>query len=294
MIARYNIPGYFLMLIGSLTLVSCYSEDALNVPENEVNEPVTELDIYIQEHYTEEYNIAIRYKYVESYVEPGKRVSPPRLEAVRPMLDFIDEYWIQPYKEVENGEVFFRRYVPKELVFLGGLIYNGDGTVTLGTADAGARITFTNVNEIDPTDSLWRALQLHVTYHEFAHTVHQEFKLPAGFENITPSGYTGPGSWFVLTEEEALIRGFVSPYATSNANEDFAENVSFYLFDSGFFDKYIDHELCDNGPCEVRNLGRDKISDKLVTIKEHYSKVTGINLDALRDVIQLKLTTDVE
>ena len=50
--------------------------------------------------------------------------------------------------------------MPAEIVFLGGLIYNGDGTVTLGTADAGAQITFTNVNDIDPEDESWRALQL--------------------------------------------------------------------------------------------------------------------------------------
>ena len=44
---------------------------------------------------------------------------------------------------------------PAEIVLLGGLIFNDDGTVTLGTADAGAQITFTNVNAVDPNDEAW-------------------------------------------------------------------------------------------------------------------------------------------
>ncbi len=93
---------------------------------------------------------------------------------------------------------------------IGSPIYNNDGTITLGTADAGARITLTVVNDIDENDHEWVFQQLHTIYHEFAHIVHQNFNLPPNWEQISPQGYTSAGSWYNLSNEEALERGFVS------------------------------------------------------------------------------------
>ncbi|MBV6644359.1 MAG: hypothetical protein KI790_02860 [Cyclobacteriaceae bacterium] len=277
-------------LIGLTTLTSCYKEDKLNVPVKDVSiEIETELDQYIETNFTQEYGMAIRYRFVDNYVNPGERVAPPRIETVRPMLDFIEEFWINPYLDVPNGEDFFRNHVPAEIVFLGGLIYNNDGTVTLGTADAGAQITFTNVNGIDPTNEDWRTLQLQTVFHEFAHTVHQRYKLPNAFETIASTGYTGPGSWFVLTDNQALERGFVSPYATSSPNEDFAETVAFFLFESDFDTKFIAQDTCQTEECLARNEGRALVSAKLTTISEHYEKVTGVSLESIRAAVQNRL-----
>ncbi|MDW3210347.1 MAG: putative zinc-binding metallopeptidase [Reichenbachiella sp.] len=266
-----------------LLLVSCLEEDKLDTPVSEVDAPVTDLDKYIDDNFVQEYGIAVRYRYDEKFVDPGQQVAPPKLEVIRPMLDLIDEYWIDVYADVEGGEAYFRRYVPGEIVFLGGLIYNGDGTVTLGTADAGARITFTDVNSIDVNDEEWLLRQLHTVYHEFAHIVHQNDKLPTAFEEISASGYSSAGSWFNVSEEEALIRGFVSPYGTSSPNEDFAEIIAFYMAEADFFDEYITlEENCATAGCEDRNSGRKLILEKLNSIKEHYLKSTGIDLDDLR------------
>tara|TARA_Y100001972_G_scaffold128810_1_gene191901 strand:- start:557 stop:1426 length:870 start_codon:yes stop_codon:yes gene_type:complete len=287
-VTRLNI----LMLAGlALMISSCFPTEELNVPVKQVDEGnLTDLDIYINNNFLEEFNMAIRYKYEDRFVDPNEKAIPPRLSAVMPMLDFIQDYWIDPYLEVNNGEVFFRNHVPAEIVFLGGPIYNVDGTLTLGTADAGARITFTDVNSVNPDDEEWRDLQLNVVYHEFSHIVHQRYKLPSGFETISPNGYSGPGSWYTLTDEEALQRGFVTPYATLNPNEDFAETVAFYLFDSEFAEKFTIAETnCQSNDCENRNIGRSLIRQKVSAISNHYEKVTGINLESLRNIIQAKL-----
>ena len=287
-VTRLNI----LMLAGlALMISSCFPTEELNVPVKQVDEGnLTDLDIYINNNFLEEFNMAIRYKYEDRFVDPNEKAIPPRLSAVMPMLDFIQDYWIDPYLEVNNGEVFFRNHVPAEIVFLGGPIYNVDGTLTLGTADAGARITFTDVNSVNPDDEEWRDLQLNVVYHEFSHIVHQRYKLPSGFETISPNGYSGPGSWYTLTDEEALQRGFVTPYATLNPNEDFAETVAFYLFDSEFAEKFTLAETnCQSNDCENRNIGRSLIRQKVSAISNHYEKVTGINLESLRNIIQAKL-----
>ncbi len=280
-----------LLMVGLILGPSCFPTEELNVPVKEVDEGnLTDLDVFINNNFLEEFNVAIRYKYEDRFVDPNERAIPPRLSAVMPMLDFIQDYWIDPYLEVSNGEEFFRTHVPAEVVFLGGPIYNVDGTLTLGTADAGARITFTDVNSVNPDDEDWRDLQLNVVYHEFSHIVHQRYKLPAGFETISPNGYSGPGSWYTLTDEEALERGFVTPYATLNPNEDFAETVAFYLFDSEFHEKFtIAESNCQTNECETRNIGRSLIRQKVSAISNHYEKVTGINLESLRNIIQAKL-----
>lgn len=282
---------YIYMIILLVTLSSCFKDDPLNAPEKTYDDILTsELDAYIDANFTQKYNMAVRYRYVDQYVEIGQRVTPPSLDIVRPMLDFVQYFWIEPYLEVPNGEAFFKRFVPAEIIFLGGLIYNGDGTVTLGTADAGARITFTNVNALDENDIDWRTIQLHTVYHEFAHSVHQNFKLPNAFETISPNGYTSSGSWYNLTDEEALQRGFVSPYATVNPNEDFAETVSFYLFDPDFQNNFIlQTENCTSADCENDNAGKALILEKISAIRSHYLKVTGVDLDLLRASIQSRL-----
>lgn len=284
----YKKLSYLILVV---LLAGCYDKEELNEPVKDTDsEPTTALDIYIQENFTDPYQIAIRYRFVDRYVDPGERVAPPRLEVVRPMLDFIEKFWIDPYLEVPNGEDFFKKHVPAELIFLGGFIYNPDGTVTLGTADAGARITFTNVNAIDEDDVAWRDLQLQTVYHEFAHIVHQRYNLPTAFETISQEGYTSSGSWFTLTDQEALTRGFVSPYATSSPNEDFAETVAFYMFDTEFFETYIEEEEdCETAECIARNEGRAMIREKLNAIAAHYEQVTEVSLEDLREAVQSRL-----
>jgi len=289
--STYLFTKGLLMVAFVLLMSACYPDETLEVPVNQP--PVnleTDLDIFIEENFRKEFGMAIRYRYDDRFVRPTQRVTPPKIELVRPMLDFIQNFWVDPFLEVDNGEVYFRGYVPAEVVLLGGLIYNADGTVTLGTADAGAQITFTNVNGIDISDPDWVSLQLQTVYHEFAHIVHQRNKLPTAFEDITPTGYTSAGSWFNLTNNEALTRGFVTPYATSSPNEDFAETVAVYLYDTDFNTKYIDEvPNCATPECEAENAGRESIQQKLVAITEHYKKVVGIDLADVRMAVQARL-----
>ena len=162
--------------------------------------------------------------------------------------------------------------------------------MTLGTADAGARITLTEVNKVDMDDKEWMLLQLRVIYHEFAHIVHQRYGLPSNFEEISPEGYTSQGSWYTLTDAQALERGFTTPYGTASVNEDFSEVVSSLLFDETFFQKYIiDEANCATADCVARNEGRVSLRRKYNAILELYEQNTGVDLLKVRDIIQAKL-----
>lgn len=285
-----NIKKYQVLFLGVLILLSsCYQEDTIESEIVQVEPSSDPLDQYIQSNFLDAYGVAVRYRYVDRYVDPTKRVAPPRKEAVEPMLNFLTEFWIEPFINVDNGEAFFKSHVPAEVIFIGSSIYNRDGTVTLGTADAGARITLTEVNNIDEANQAWVFRQLGTIYHEFAHIVHQRYNLPPNFQQISPQGYTSAGSWYNLTDEEALRRGYVSPYATSSFNEDFAETVAFALYDPDFYQKYINDETdCNTGACLARNEGRALIRRKFNAILAHYEQNTGVDLLKVRELIQAK------
>ncbi|HEY0744432.1 MAG TPA: substrate import-associated zinc metallohydrolase lipoprotein [Chryseosolibacter sp.] len=281
-----------LCLVAAISMVvpACYPEDELNIPRKSVVDSQDELDERIQQDFIDEYGVAVRYKFVDRYVDQTKRVTPPKLDVVEPMLNFLTDFWIRPFEEVPNGEDFFRRHVPAEVIFIGSTIYNADGTVTLGTADAGARITLTEVNFIDVEDRDWIFRQLGTIYHEFAHIMHQRYNLPANWQLLSPQGYTSLGSWYNLTDEEALQRGFVSPYGTSTFNEDFAELVAFYLFDPDFHTKYtIDETSCVTADCTARNEGRAKLRQKLAAAQLHYKQNVGVDLELVRQRVQARL-----
>jgi substrate import-associated zinc metallohydrolase lipoprotein len=278
------------LVTGFVFATGCFPDESVSAPVKTEPLSTDPLDVYIRDNFAEKYGVAVRYKFVDRYVEGNKRVVPPKREVVEPMLDFLTELWIEPFIDVPNGEDFFERYVPAEIVLIGSPIYNNDGTVTLGTADAGARITLTEVNLYDPDNEEWIFRQLGTIYHEFAHIVHQNFNLPPNFKQISPEGYTSAGSWYNLSETEALERGFVSPYASSSFNEDFAETVAYLLFYPEFYGRYINDETnCADIDCEHRNEGRAKLRKKYNAILAHYKQYTGVDLLEVRALIQDKL-----
>ena len=279
----------YLLYLPLVFLLSCGGDDEIEAEVRQVEPSTDPLDVFIRENFTEPYGVAVRYRYVDRYVDPNNRVTPPRQDLVQPTLDFLTNYWINPYLETANGEEYFRSTVPAEIVLIGSFIFNTDGTVVLGTADAGARITLTDINSIDESDQDWLFRQLGTIYHEYAHIMHQRFDLPPSFQEISPQGYTSSGSWFTLTDGEALRRGFVSPYGTSDVNEDFAEIVAFLLYEPDFYSTYINDEDCTDDDCIERNEGRAMIRAKYNAILEHYEQNTGVDLLQLRARIQEKL-----
>jgi substrate import-associated zinc metallohydrolase lipoprotein len=285
-----TINKLLLFTASVLVFSSCYQDEPLDRPVKINPEPTDPIEIYIQQHFIDTYGVAVRFKFVDRYVDQNKRVTPPQRELVLPMLDFLTKFWIEPFVKVPNGRTFFENHVPAEVIMIGSSIYNDDGTITLGTADAGARITLTDVNLVDTLDRVWVLRQLNVIYHEFAHIMHQRHNLPPNWQTISPDGYTSLGSWYILENEQALVRGFVSPYATSTFNEDFAESVAFLLFDPDYYDKYINEEPnCTDDACVQRNKGRALIRKKYSAILNHYQITVGVDLLKIRELVQEKI-----
>src|SRR5687768_5120949 len=92
---------YSIALIGMVAFAtSCYEDESLESPVKDQTPSEDPLDIVIQTNFVEKYGVAVRYKYVDRYIDPQKRVAPPLREVVEPTLDFLTQFWVEPYINV--------------------------------------------------------------------------------------------------------------------------------------------------------------------------------------------------
>jgi substrate import-associated zinc metallohydrolase lipoprotein len=153
--------------------------------------------------------------------------------------------WIKPY-ETAKGLEFVQKYAPKNYMLVGSPKYNTNGTITLGEAEGGNKVTLYRINWFDPADQstfqdLVRRI-LKTTHHEFTHTLNQLVRFPDSFLYIT----TPESTWTNIDEgAEARNLGYITPYASDAPSEDFAEMVSMILvYGRDWFNNYV--EQADN------------------------------------------------
>ncbi|GAA4276149.1 substrate import-associated zinc metallohydrolase lipoprotein [Aquimarina mytili] len=282
-----------LLLLVSLSILSgCEREETLkpnSIFENNEVESTVELDQFLKTEFRDPYGCNVIYKFVDRYIDPSKQATPPRLDVVKPIAELIKQAWIEPYnKASDQGGEFLTTYFPGEIVILGSPLYNGDGTITLGIADAGVRVTLTQANEYAPDNTTWILQTFRTLHHEFAHIVDQNFNFDVeAFYNISSEDYTTPGTWTNETLETAIARGMVTPYATSAVGEDFAETVSYIVTtDPAVFEAtYITPEDCTGlgQDCLDRNEGRQRIQQKYDAVVKYMKEDVGIDILVLRD-----------
>jgi len=308
----------FCILISGV-IFSCQEEDDAFYKPDVVEESTDPIAIYFRENFLNTYGTAVRWFWSDKNVDDSKRVTPAYRDVCIPMGKFILNYWIAPFEITPDGKTFMQEHFPPEIVFIGSPMYNSDGrTITLGYADAGARITFTQVNEYDLTNENWVLLQLRTAQHEFGHIIHQKHNLPNGYKEVNPENYRS-NNWVNLpgdvqqnnprVSREAISLGMVSNYGTADVQEDFCELLSIYITsdENEFNERYIIHEpenpypqldesgnpvLDESGkpimidPAEDAadmNAGRDLIAIKLKLIKDYYMDLFNIDLDKVRD-----------
>lgn len=243
----------------------------------------------------EKYGTASRWRWNDNFIEPEQRATPIRADLVVPTAELIEYLWIGPYTAVgASGEAFMEELFPPELVFIGSYIYNSDGTILLGFAEAGARVTLLNLNSYDLTDANWLISPeggiLATVHHEFTHIVHQNYGLPAGFNKISER-YLGSGWSNNVSLADAIKLGMVRNYGTANEYEDFCEIVSHFLTlpKADFEAVFINQEDCETTECLEINEGRKLIKEKLDLIISFYKNTFDIDLVEVRDVLEARL-----
>lgn len=304
---------------------ACDSEDDATYTPEVIEESKDPISIYFRENFLDVYGTAVRWKWDDNLVDDAKRVTPTLRDLCIPMGDFIKDFWLAPFTMTEAGNKFMIDHFPPEIVFVGSAMWEPDGmSKILGYADAGARITFTEVNDYDLDDTGWLLRQLRTAEHEYGHIIHQRHNLPDGYKEVSPENYKS-NNWLNLAGDvqannptisrECITLGMVSNYGTSDVQEDFCELLSLYITsDKAAFEKrYITHEPetkyakldADGNPVldtdgkpiildpaddatEI-NAGRNIIAVKLKMIKDYYTEKFDIDLDQIRDEIMKRI-----
>ncbi|MCT4601651.1 MAG: putative zinc-binding metallopeptidase [Marinifilum sp.] len=292
-----NIILFIVSIVFAMFVISCDKSDNVDYKAPDIELSNHPNDIYIRENILNEYGTAIRWEWDQRFLNKGQTAEPVNEELVIPIVNLVEELWIKPFMVLSaDSEKFIRNYMPKEVVFIGSYIYNSNGTNLLGYAESGARISLMNLNAYDLNDRMWLEELLITMHHEFAHIVHQNHDMPIGYGKISPLGYLGEGWRNGISLPEAIKRGMVTAYGTSNQYEDFTELISRFLIQDtvSFNSTYLRNEDCaqlsNSESCIETNNGRELIRQKLKLIKEFYDEEFSIDLNSLRDTIQKRMS----
>lgn len=231
------IKHSLLAAIVVLGMTAC--EDKLNsesifeeVPVLDPNSATYEFDKYLYENYEQPYNIAFLYKLADETTDMDYNLVPVGYEQAQIVAHAIKYLWLDAYNK-QLGAEFLKLYAPRIVNVIGSEAVNAaQGTVTLGVAEGGVKITLYNMNDINLQNMAWLNKYIfHVMHHEFSHILHQTKSFPKEYELISAGDYDSQ-SWQYRSDEEAYALGFVTPYSMSEAHEDFVEVISSYITDT--------------------------------------------------------------
>ena len=240
------------LLVAMLLLASCKKEDALELTSlNGLGGDTWtagSIDKWINDSLTVPYNITNKYKWDQWELDLGFTVTPTKEELVVPLLSSILKVWAAPYI-AEAGSVFFKKYSPKTLAMFGSYQYLANGSILLGNAEGGQKVRLFGVNYfklkgmpgyVPGTDSAFAKTFFYKTMqHEFAHILHQNILYPQQYKTISV-GYYQYGNWINVSDAVERRDGFITAYASSGFDDDFAEMVSVMLTEGkDGFDKIV-------------------------------------------------------
>ncbi|MBF4473487.1 substrate import-associated zinc metallohydrolase lipoprotein, partial [Flavobacterium sp. HJJ] len=155
---------------------------------------------------------------------------PPLVSSVKPALEIVQKIWLDSYKTI-GGADFVKKIAPREIVLVGGVNLNSVGTRTLGLAEGGQCVTLFETDYIYKSDRANIKEFIHTIQHEYIHILNQNKPFDEkAWAAITPVGYTA--DWYNYTNASSNELGFITSYARSNINEDFAETASVILISS--------------------------------------------------------------
>lgn len=283
---KKNIYAILLAFVASFALMSCSDDE----PSSESIFPTTSpkrdaFDKWLLENYTFPYNVEMKYK-MEDIESDMKYHLVPADSAKTAKLSIIMKYlWFDAYNEVV-GPDFIKENMPRTIHFIGSPAYNSEGTMVLGTAEGGLKITLYMVNSLDDETlkdyDTMNTYYFHTLHHEFTHILNQKIPYDQSFKLITESGYVS-GDWYTIPDKTAHQAGFVTPYAMVEPLEDFAEMLSNYVTMSQSEWNAI---LADAG-----TTGAASISAKLDIVRNYMQESWNVDIDQLRAAVLRRAST---
>ena len=291
---KYILP---LMLL-TLGLVSCEkdeikSDSVITVDSYKQNA----FDKWLEANFVNPYNIDFKYRYEEIESDLNYYTVPAQMEYSIIMAHLVKYLCVETYNEVA-GINFTRQNFPKMFYLIGTWEFRNNGTYILGTAEGGKKILLSGINYLedvmngsyDPSRDMADGLNYYyikTIHHEFTHILNQTNDYPTSFREVTPSSYVSDSQFSEPFASVFLSRGFISAYAQTNTNEDFAEMVSEYVTHSPeWWEKQMKAaETMYEDDKDQSQTGRELIEQKLDIVRAYMHDTWNIDLDQLRDCI---------
>lgn len=289
---KKNILFYlFFGLVFSLGAISC-SEDDLSdtsvIKDSQKEENA--FDRWILENYVKPYNIDFRYRYEDIESNLNYYLVPAEYDLSIKMAKLMKYLCIEVYDEVTGSKNFIKSYYPKMIQLIGSAAYQNNGDMILGTAEGGLKITMYYVNQLQMDPAYLNYYYFKTMHHEFGHILNQTKPYSTDFDKISGPDYvsdTWSSKYPKKTEDYAqgynvasLQDGFISPYASKEASEDFVELVSIYVTNTtGKWNEMM---------TIAGTSGSAIIKQKFEIVYNYMMNSWNIDLNELRDVIQAR------
>lgn len=269
--------------LGSFTSCSDDNLDKESIfQDSKVKE--NDFDKWIYKNYTLPYNINLMYRLQDIESNHDYSLAPADYDNSVILAHIVKYAWLEAYDEVA-GVDFTRRFVPKMLHFIGSAAYESNGTMVLGTAEGGLKVTLYLVNSLQLDKDFLNEYYFKTMHHEFSHILHQTKSYPTEFDLISEANYVN-GDWYLVDDSEAHQLGFVTPYAMCEPREDIAEVTSIYITKTpAEWQAILDDAGTD---------GAAIINQKIEIVKKYMESSWGLDMDELRDCVQRRINDVVD
>lgn len=276
---------YIFVAILFATLFSACAEDGLSNDSviTEAQRKQNDFDRWIEKHYIAPYNIDFKYRMEDIESDPDYNLVPASYTKSVQLAKLVEFLCLNVYDEVTGDKQFIRSYFPKMIHLVGSPAYKNNGTMVLGTAEGGLKITLYNVNNVNVGNIAdLNYFYFKTIHHEFAHILHQTRPYPVAFKEISGSKYV-KDSWSTawgdpnLADANALKAGFITPYASSGVDEDFVELIATYVTSTA--------AVWANRLKTAGTAGAAIINPKFEIVYNYLNETWNIDLDVLRDTV---------
>ena len=258
------------------------------IPTVNVSE-LPRLDHYIQLAFAKKYNVDIAYRYDDKVTDRRYLLAPIKESKALEYLNLIDYMFFQVYA-ASTPEGYLQTHTIKYLNLFGSSGYAIDRRMA-GAAPQGM-IWIYNINERNTqyTKDV-RENYISTLFHESAHTLHEERAYPPEFDKLSSLEYQKQDafSYWWRTGKNAGYAGFVSDYASTDADEDFAELFAYYVLDSD--SEWAERLKAAEGKnrTDAKYTGREIIEKKVAIMKAYLHSEYSADLDKIRAEAQKRL-----
>lgn len=230
-----KLQKYFLAIACGLALASCSEEKLGPTIFPTEPEPVDpngytyKFDKWVEQNFLLPYNLDFKYRMEDVESDMNYNLVPATFDNARDLCLLTKYLWFDTYKE-HCGEDFLKSYGPRILHLIGSPAYNpSQGTEILGLAEGGLKVTLFKVNSLDLNNvNMLNEYYFRTMHHEFGHILHQTRSYPTEF-NLLSTGRYDSGTWQNKPIGQMASQGFITPYASAQPREDFAETIANYL-----------------------------------------------------------------